>query len=242
MKKEQTIYICLDDSGKLTKKENFTIYGGLVFFSKKERDKFITQYRSIINEFKCKYCHNKCNNRCPEIKCSNIKPKHRRRIMNYIKKYYVISTIIDNKEVFPYILNNKASKGRYIDYCIRRFIKETINNLIKEKKIDAHRPLNLIIEIDEQSTKDNGYYNLKDGLIEELVHGITNFDYGFKVNPIIFNGLNLDLSYRNSKHSFPIQAADLIAGTTRRTTNTYYNNKLEFNSKLFYINYLIIFP
>ena len=55
----QEIYINLDDSGKLTTKEKISVYGGLVFLSKNEKDKFITQYKSIINDIKCDYCKNK---------------------------------------------------------------------------------------------------------------------------------------------------------------------------------------
>ena len=50
---QQEIYINLDDSGKLTSKEPVSVYGGLVFFSKKEKDKFITQYRSIVKDIYC---------------------------------------------------------------------------------------------------------------------------------------------------------------------------------------------
>ena len=57
----QTIYINIDDSGKISA----------------EKDKFITQYKSIINDIKCKYCNlNKdlCNKtKCPELKHSNLK-------------------------------------------------------------------------------------------------------------------------------------------------------------------------
>ena len=48
---QQEIYINLDDSGKLTIKEHVSVYGGLVFFSKKEKDKIITQYRSIVKKY-----------------------------------------------------------------------------------------------------------------------------------------------------------------------------------------------
>lgn len=48
---QQEIYINLDDSGKLTSKEHVSVYGGLVFFSKKEKDKIITQYRSIVKKY-----------------------------------------------------------------------------------------------------------------------------------------------------------------------------------------------
>ena len=47
---QHEIYINLDDSGKLTSKEPVSVCAGLVFFSKKEKDKFITQYRSIVKD------------------------------------------------------------------------------------------------------------------------------------------------------------------------------------------------
>ena len=52
----QIIYINLDDSGKLVDSEKVSIYAGVVFTSKKDKDKFITQYRSIVQNLKCKYC------------------------------------------------------------------------------------------------------------------------------------------------------------------------------------------
>ena len=91
---EQTIYINLDDSGKLVSSEKVSIYAGLVFLSKNEKDKFITQYRSIVQSIKCKYCKKditKCSNNraCPELKHNMLKAKHNRQLMNYIKKYSI---------------------------------------------------------------------------------------------------------------------------------------------------------
>ena len=90
----QTIYINIDDSGKLVITEKVAIYAGLVLTSKQEKDKFITQYRSIVNDIKCKYCNKdvticKSNRSCPEIKHNMLKNKHIRQLMNYIKKYSV---------------------------------------------------------------------------------------------------------------------------------------------------------
>ena len=65
----QEISINLDDSGKLSKKEELSVYAGIVFLSKQEKDKFITQYRKIINEIKCSYCNEekgKCTKKCTE--------------------------------------------------------------------------------------------------------------------------------------------------------------------------------
>ena len=64
----QEIYINLDDSGKLTKKEKVSVYAGIVFLSKQEKDKFITQYRKIINEIKCSYCDQKKENVLKNVK------------------------------------------------------------------------------------------------------------------------------------------------------------------------------
>lgn len=218
-KKFQEVYINLDDSGKLTKKELICVYGGIVFFSKKEKDKFITQYRSIINNIKCSYCKylkSECNKNCPEIKNINIKIDDKRRILNYLKKYFIASLVIKNDRVYDYIMESKGSKGRYIDYTIRRLIKEVIVCAIKNKSINPYKPVHLIINIDQQATKDNGYYQLADAIYEELVHGIQNFDYKKTFKPILFSELKITLKYQNSKYSYVIQAADLLAGTIRK--------------------------
>lgn len=216
--KIQEIHINLDDSGKLTAKEKISVYGGLVFLSKNEKDKFITQYKSIINDIKCDYCKNKenCNKLCPEIKNTNVKNNDKRRLMNYIKKYYVIALVIKNENVYEHIKESKAARGRFVDYSIRRMIKEIIESLIKSKRIDPNESIRLIINIDQQSTKSNGYYNLHDGLLEELKYGIVNFNYSKKINPIVFSDLEIKVSYQDSGKSYVVQAADLLAGTIRR--------------------------
>lgn len=100
-KKEQVIYINIDDSGKLVDTEKVSIYAGLVFTSKKEKDKFITQYRSIIEYIRCKYCKKDIsicanNKSCPELKHNMLKSKHNRQLINYIKKflYYAVLLIM----------------------------------------------------------------------------------------------------------------------------------------------------
>ena len=188
----QEIYINLDDSGKLSSKEDISVYGGVVFLSKKEKDKFITQYK-------------------------NIKPEHKRWLMNYIKNYFVVGLIIENKKVYEEILQSKASKGRFTDYAIRRLIKEILKSLIKEGKIDPYKPVKIVLNIDQQSTKSNGYYNLRDGILEELKYGISAYNYSVKRKKIVYSDLDILVTYQVSAKSYVIQAADLLAGTIRRT-------------------------
>ncbi len=242
----QEVYINLDDSGKLTFNEKISVYGGLLFFSKKEKDKFITQYRSIINDIKCKYCQfssDNCNKKCPEIKNTNVKPKDKRRIMNYIKKYFVIALIIRNDDVYDHIKNNKAAKGRFTDYAIRRLIKETIISLVKSNTLNSNESIKLIINIDQQSTKSNGYYNLRDGLIEELKIGFNNFNYSFKTKPVLIGELKIDISYQDSGKSYVVQAADLLAGTIRKKSLEALLNNQDMNKELSeFVDFKIILP
>lgn len=235
----QEIYINLDDSGKLTNKEQISVYGGLVFLSKKEKDKFITQYKSILKDIRCGYCL-KCDNNCPEIKNTNIKKNDKRRLMNYIKKYYVIGLVIKNEEVYDYIKENKAAKGRFIDYSIRRLIKEVLENLIRLEYVNPNKPIKLIINIDQQSTKSNGYYNLQDGLIEELKYGISNYNYSKTFKPIVFSLLEVKVSYQDSGKSYVVQAADLLAGTIRKVS---LDNLVHISGSLSkFVNFKIILP
>lgn len=99
--------------------------------------------------------------------------------MNYIKKYSVLCCVINNDKVYPNIKSNTASRGRFLDYSLKLLIKQTIKGLIKEKRINPDLHIKLVVNIDEQTTKTNGYYNLKDEIIEELKYGIYNYNYGF---------------------------------------------------------------
>lgn len=248
MKKEnhvQTIYINIDDSGKLTKNEKIAVYGGIVFLSKQEKDKFITQYKSIVSDIKCHYCKegkSVCLHRCPELKSNNLLPSHNRRLFNYMKHYFVISCVIENQKVYGPIIQDKASKGRFLDYALRRLIKDTVKKLVEEKKIDPYLPVSLVINIDEQTTKSNGYYDLKEGIREELLHGISNYDYGTFHPPILFHTLTISLKYQKSDKSYVIQAADLIAGRVRRTQLQSIQTQSTARDIDSYLNYHLFLP
>lgn len=98
------------------------------------------------------------------------------------------------------------------------FIMKLMKFLISDEKIDPNKPIRLIINIDQQSTKSNGYYNLHDGLIEELKYGIVNFNYSSLIKPIIYSDLDILISYQGSGKSYVVQAADLLACTIRKKT------------------------
>lgn len=214
------IFILMDDSGKLTKKENSCIYGGLFFYSSKEYMNFINKYKSVITSLKCRYCKQEkemCNKNCIEIKgTSKIKPEHKRQIFNLIKKENNYGVFIKNKKVFEPIMQNKASRGRFCDYAQKRIIKEIVLYSINNNLINPNKPLKLIIKIDECKTKSNGYYNLRNSIYEELVNGVINFDYSKIHKPLLNNELIVDANNYNSKYHYGIQSADIMANYLHR--------------------------
>lgn len=247
MEKEQLVYINIDDSGKLVNTQKVAIYAGLVFTDKHEKDKFITQYRSIVNEMKCKYCKDEINEcsgskNCPELKHNMLKNSDNRRLMNYVKKYSILCCVINNDKVYKTIKEDTASRGRFLDFALKLLIKNTIKALIKEQKIDPNLPVRIIINIDEQPTKSNGYYDLKSGIIEELQHGIYNYNYSVMFEPILQNLTDVALNYQKSDKSFLIQASDLVAGTVRKIYLDNIDNAFEFSRKVKFVNYILYLP
>lgn len=238
--KEQIIYINMDDSGQLVqnnKDELVFTYGGIFFLSLEEQNDFSRQYKALVNKIKPKYCpdykindaitenfcathnYNNCNYRCPELKSNMLRPKDRRRLLNFIKRYNTSVAVVSNHQLRDAVFNTKASKGRYKDYVIRREVKEIIKNLIYQNKINPKIPVRIILNLDEQTTISNGYYSLAGGIKEELQFGISNFDYGIFFEPIL-SKVNVQINYKNSYYNFPVQAADLLVGEVR---HAYYN-------------------
>lgn len=223
MEKIQEIYIYMDDSGKMSHADKCCSYGGIYFKNRQDRDNFKRQYLSIINSKKCDFCQKEkisCDKKCPEIKSHTTNSKFRRRIVNLIKNSKNVNsyaTTIYTRNIPSDILNVKHSRGRRTDYYQKRIIKEIIKKLISEKAIDPYKKIKMVIRIDESPRATNGIYNLEASIIEELVYGITNFDYGCTFPPIIFGGLDLDLKYVDSKKETLVQASDFFVGYVNAT-------------------------
>lgn len=153
-----------------------------------------------------------------------LKPTDRRRLLNFIKKYDTSVAVIDNQKLKDSIFDNKASKGRYKDYIIKREVKKIVENLISQNRIDSNKHVKLILNLDEQTTVSNGYYNLKSSIKEELQFGIMNYNYGISFPPIL-SSITVELNYKNSYYNYPVQAADLLVDEVRHCYYNYLQNK-----------------
>lgn len=219
----QEVYIYMDDSGRMSHADKCCSYGGVYFKNRSDRDNFKRHYVDVINNSKCSFCNKdsrNCDKNCPEIKSHTTNNKFRRRIVNLIKNSrYANSyaTTIYIRDIPDNILNVKHSRGRRTDYYQKRIIKEIIKKLILEKDIDPYKKLKLVIRIDESPRATNGIYDLETSIIEELVYGITNFDYGCTFPPILFGEFILDLKYVDSKKETLVQASDFFVGYVNST-------------------------
>ncbi|WP_423363407.1 DUF3800 domain-containing protein [Mycoplasma sp. P36-A1] len=218
--KIQNILFYMDESGLINKNEPCSIYGGVWFTDKKKKEIFLRRYKSIIKNIKCKYCKDeqgKCNlSNCPEVKNTIIKNTDRRRIFTLIKKdCNTYSVIINNSKLYSSVLCAKEARGRYKDYIIKRIIKDVIKHELNNNYINGQKHINICIDLDQSSTVSNGYYGLKDGIIEELVYGIQNFDYGITFPPIL-KSAECKIHYCDSKNHSLIQASDILVGEVRK--------------------------
>ena len=228
--KTQKLYIAIDDSGIITNKEKYAIYGGIILFSEKQLNNFIIKYKNIIKKIKYKpYYHFN-----QELKHSNLKNIDIIKIMHYLNNFELIACIIDNSKIYKGILNKPKSKGRFIDYAIKMLIKNSIKDLIKNKKLNPNQNLEIYLYVDETSYKSNGYYKLEESIYEELKYGIHNIKDNNNFKNIINGNLKVFLSYEISKKNYFVQAADIIAGHTRK--------QMLQNKKMSFLKHQIFLP
>ena len=201
------IYFFLDDSGVLHKNEKsgFFVYAGYVFVGNDTKDSAKRQYKELCRNIK------EANGYHGELKSCFLENKHRRALVKVLSMYDSISCSVNISRVYQKILSEKLARFIYKYYIIKILVKEKINDLINRKIISAHDDIKLFINIDEQHTATNGWYNLKNSIEEELLNGISNFDYGRTYPPILHGNLTLEIQYCDSKNNYLIQASDMIA-------------------------------
>lgn len=217
---EQNVYFFFDDSGVLhrNEKSGYFVYAGFVFSSREELENAKRKYISANKKIKLALGVEKT----VELKAATLKPKHKRALLNSVLEYESLSVSVKIDRVYNYILSSKKSVCRYKDYVLKRSVKRKLQAMIQAGILSSDDDVRLIINIDEQLTATDGYYDLRDSISEELQHGIVNFDYGI-VHPKVFNGsVKVDIKYCESKNNYLIQASDIIANriwTSYRTNN-----------------------
>ena len=219
---KQIIHFYFDDSGVLHKnsKEQVFVYAGYVFCDKKEKDNAIRRYKALNKSLKVDLGES-CGE---ELKGANLSRKHKNALYKVLRNDESQSLSVKIPSVYDSILSEKKAICRYKDYVLKLLIKKKLLELIDKGKICSDKPTHLVVNIDNQLTSTNGFYNLKESIYEELRYGIINHDYGTKHKNVFSNELIVETNYCDSKHHYLIQASDILAN---RILNSYSLKKRE---------------
>lgn len=163
------------------------------------------------------------------MKAAGLNANQKRSLFNSIREYDSVSAAVDIRRVYGYILDNKKSICRYKDYILKLCVKRKLRDFIQQGIVSPDDDVNLHIYIDEQLTATNGYYDLRDSIVEELQHGIISFNYGM-LHPKVLNGnVTVSIEYCESKCNYLIQASDILANriwTSYRVDNPALRNSI----------------
>ena len=201
------VFFFFDDSGVLHRNEatGYFVYAGYVFIGREELETAKRKYIRANKAIK------RAMNFTGELKAAGLNISHKRSLYNVIREYESVSAEVNVRSVYDYILNDKKSICRYKDYILKLCIKSKLSDLIKRNRLSAEQDIEIFVNIDEQLTATNGYYDLRSSIREELRYGIVNWNYGVR-HPNIFHGdVQVFISYCESKNNYLIQASDIIA-------------------------------
>lgn len=200
------IYIYSDESGVFDNKNNeYYVYGGVVFLSKKERDIEILKYKKLEEQIKTS------TKETGELKASKLKGKHKYKIMKATNNVLKFGVIINQNKIHERIYADKKDKQRYLDYAYKIGLKSYFKKLISENKINEYEVKNIYIFVDEHTTATNGKYEFREGLIQEFKRGTFNSSYDIFFEPIFKNLKTLDVKHCKSEKVPMIRLADMTS-------------------------------
>ena len=202
------LFIFSDESGVFDSNHNdYFVFGGLVCFSKDEKDNMTRKYSSVENMIRVNGNYSKdC-----ELKASNITNKEKGKIFRSLNGAYKFCFIVNQKDIDQNIFENKKHKQRYLDYVYKMGLKRLLEMLVNKKIINADEIENIYVRADEHTTATDGRYELKENLLNEFKYGTFNFNWRRYFPPIFPQMKDVLVNFCNSKDVYLIRAADIIA-------------------------------
>ena len=82
---------------------------------------------------------------------------------------------------------------------------------MNEGLFDAADVHDMHFYVDEHTTATDGFYELREALLQEFKEGTFNYDYNKYFEPIFPSMHGLDLHYCNSSKNPLVRAADIVA-------------------------------
>ena len=202
------IFIYSDESGVFDQihHENF-VFGGLMFFSKDERDIWSRKYISAEKAIRMSNHVSKDK----EIKATTINNKAKSKLYRSLNKTEKFGIIIRQKKLSDRIFDSKKSKQSYLDWAYKMAVKNKFLELHKKGLINLDEIENLYFFVDEHTTATNGLYELRESLEQEFKYGTFNYKWTTFHPPIFKNLKIVEVKYCDSSTKTLVRAADIVA-------------------------------
>lgn len=211
------LYIYSDESGVFDYKHNdYFVFGGLICFGKKQKEKIERQYIHVENCLR----NNKYKDQSIELKASNITNKEKGKIYRSLNNVYKFCVLIKEKSLLTKVFENSRHKQRYLDFAYKLVLKKCLKFLIDNKIIKEKDVQRILVYVDEHVTATDGIYELRENLLNEFKLGTFNIDYNHFFNPIFPSLQDVVVKFCDSKKTTLVRAADIIA-------NHCYHNAIE---------------
>ena len=202
------IFVYSDESGVFDKEHNnYFVFGGLIFFSKDEKDSCIRRYKKAEADVRNALSYEKNK----ELKASILPPKYKSKLYRSLNNDIKFGIIVKQELLKDEIFNDKKTKQRYQDFAYKIGLKAALCNLLKEGKLVQSSVDTIYVFVDEHSMATNGKYELREALEQEFKIGTFNYNYDCYFPPV-FPGMSVvDLKLCDSKDVVLVRASDIIA-------------------------------
>ena len=202
------IFVFSDESGVFDKKHNdIFVFGGVLFFSKEDKD---NQSRKYINaENVAKQVDGLGEDE--EAKASILSNKVKGKLFRSLNQVEKFGIVIHQQRLYDSVMMHKKTKQRYLDWAFKYALRKKLEGLILQNKLDPNSVESLIVYADEHSTATNGRYELEESLEQEFRFGVFLPDYRGYSPPLFPRLMKVKVLYLDSKTIPLIRAADIVA-------------------------------
>lgn len=200
------LFVYSDESGVFDQaNEEFFVFGGVIFLSKKDRDDQTRKY------LKAERVMRNSGGYAGEMKASSISNVHKGSLYRSMNSVIKFGAIVHQKRVKKTIYESKKEKQRYQDYVFKITLKRALENLNASGATDLCKIEAIFITSDEHTTATDGRYELREGLLRELKYGTHNYNYQTFFPPICKTLSTLEVRFADSGKTVGIRMADIVA-------------------------------
>ncbi len=219
------LYVFADESGVFDRVHaDLFVYGGVIILGKTNYDYIVNKHLSLERRLRREDASLK---NAPEIKAAYLNLKQRKRLFNLQAPQCVrFGVVIDQQRVYKQIYQTKQDKQSFLDYALKRGIKQAIESantsgLIRKEEINC-----ISIVVDEHSTATSGKYTFEETVDEEFRRGTYSPNYD-KFFPPLFSldFPRIPVAYCDSKKVVGVRIADITANWIYRAYSDYPNDQ-----------------